>query len=332
MCWMMVKEAGKKIPIDYMDKAQAHNEDGYGVSWYEGNMVQTYRTFDYDTFKRVVLALEDKSLVIHLRYATKGSKDYSNIHPFDIPSGVMFHNGTMNKVSTTGTASDSKSLANTITECDYNFIEDILPLIKHYVDDKINRLVFFEDNGMITIVNKHLGIEEDGIWYSNDYHLKDDKWCRFGSNKSSCSPIKEEVYDLDIISDAVSEEPKHKVFVYGTLKRGYGNNRLLKEAVFLGTAQTKEKWAMISNYSKTFPYLIEENEAGHNVQGEVYYVTDTELKSLDMLEGTPHHYRRNKITVEYKDDKTDEEVYVYVKAFTPTNYAKDNVLLYTWTR
>ena len=41
-----------------------------------------------------------------------------------------------------------------------------------------------------------------------------------------------------------------KLFVYGTLKRGYGNNRLLREATFIGPAISKS--AMYRMYSTGF--------------------------------------------------------------------------------
>ncbi|HBR05796.1 MAG TPA: gamma-glutamylcyclotransferase, partial [Desulfovibrio sp.] len=37
---------------------------------------------------------------------------------------------------------------------------------------------------------------------------------------------------------------KHAVFVYGTLKRGLSNHFFLREARFLGQAQTVERYAL----------------------------------------------------------------------------------------
>ena len=300
MCWMLVKQAGKQVDFRYMDKAQKHNSDGYGVAWYENGFVNTYKTFNYNTFKGIVAALKQYTIVAHLRHATKGSRGYENIHPFDVPSGVLFHNGTMQGLGNSD-VSDSKTLANIISKCDYKYIEDIAPLIQPYINDKINRLVFFEDNGLVTIMNKHLGIEEDGVWYSNDYHIKEDSWCRGGSCKPTPS-----------VPDKVKDK-KHKVFVYGTLKRGYGNNRLLKDAVFLGKASTVDKWAM-TGAGRSFPYMYTEHKEGEYVIGEVYLVDDSELASLDSLEGYPYHYTKQEIDILYDDDSTLDRVTVYTKA------------------
>jgi len=315
MCWMLVEEAGKELNIEYMDKAQKHNEDGYGVAWYENGYVNTYKSFNYEQFKAVCVALQGHSLVVHLRYATKGDKTYGNIHPFDTPSGVMFHNGTMYKSKPTGKESDSKALADTISECDYESIKDIMPLIRPYIDDNINRLVFFEDSGEIIIENKDLGIyAEDGTWYSNDYHLKDDSWKRTW-NKHTKKKIKE--IPKATVPKASNRVMVEKVFVYGTLKKGGVNHRLLKDALFLGEAKTKQKWTMIgSGYS--FPYVLKRDHAlGGNIVGEVYYVTKPELSRLDMLEGVPSHYKKQTIEVVHKDFKV-EEVTMYTKATVGT--------------
>ena len=299
---MMVKNSNNKIRFDYMDKAQKHNSDGYGVAWFEDGFVKTYKTFDYNTFKGVVSGLRKFTLVIHLRYATKGDKTYSNIHPFDTPSGVMFHNGTMYGMGDSK-RSDSQVLADTLMECDYEDIKNIQPLIKPYINDKINRLVFFEDRGEIVIMNKELGIEEDGDWYSNDYHKKNDGWCRGQTTvKPATIPIKE-----------VEDTKKYDVFVYGTLKKGgHNHDRFLRNAEFIGSCKSITKWSMIGE-GKSFPYLLEKNvNRGKHIEGEVYRVTSGYLKRLDALEGVPLHYKRNYIPVKY-DDGSEATVMVYTK-------------------
>jgi gamma-glutamylcyclotransferase (GGCT)/AIG2-like uncharacterized protein YtfP len=314
MCWIVVNKAGKEPRWDYMDKAQVHNKDGYGLAWYENGFVNTYKTFDYERFKKIIKALTDFTLVIHLRHATKGEKSYDNIHPFYIPSGVMFHNGTMSSMKATTKESDSFLLAEALNKCDYTYIEEISPMVKLHIDDKINRLVFFEDSGKITIMNEELGINEEGNWYSNDYHLKDKGWCRGGYKKPTIDIDEdEEEYLLDLALD----KKKHKVFVYGTLKKGYSNHRLLSNAVPLGKATSTVRWAMVGK-SMPFPYLLNKDTKGEFVAGEVYLVDDKELAALDRLEGTPHHYRKDYITVQYQD-LTIDRVNVYVK----TTVSKD---------
>ncbi len=85
------------------------------------------------------------------------------------------------------------------------------------------------------------------------------------------------------------------VFVYGTLKKGYGNHRLLTTSKFVSKATTADKYLFQDNGS--FPYVIDNSlqqsqvreELKHNVIGELYEVTEEVLSSLDSLEG----YRKN---------------------------------------
>lgn len=81
------------------------------------------------------------------------------------------------------------------------------------------------------------------------------------------------------------------VFVYGTLKKGQGNNILLRNAEFIGSGVSDEHH-MLTDCG--FPYLWDEKESGLPVRGEVYKVTDVEtLENLDILEGVGcGHYER----------------------------------------
>lgn len=82
----------------------------------------------------------------------------------------------------------------------------------------------------------------------------------------------------------------NKVFVYGTLKQGFGNNRRLHEGRteprFLGYAMTTDVFAMTST---GFPFVIDPEHAQglphKNVLGELYEVDDRVMASCDQLEG-----------------------------------------------
>lgn len=85
-----------------------------------------------------------------------------------------------------------------------------------------------------------------------------------------------------------------KIFVYGTLMRGFSNHHLMKSCKFVGAATTKEKFAL---YVADFPFVTEKLQISP-IQGEVYEVTDVEsLKRLDDLEEHPTWYRRKPVTV-----------------------------------
>lgn len=108
-----------------------------------------------------------------------------------------------------------------------------------------------------------------------------------------------------------------KVFVYGTLKQGFGNNRFLtgayggKPATFLGKAVTVTAYPMMVR-NVSFPYLFDVPGKGQCCWGEVFDVTDpTTMANLDRLEGVPHHYQRKTIKVILEGQDTETEVFAY---------------------
>lgn len=332
MCQIIVKEAGKKFNMKKLDKAQAWNEDGYGVTWFEDKGLKTFKTMDYNRFKALLSTLKAHKAVAHLRNTTRGITCEDNNHPFPIPSGVMFHNGTVSGMSCgTKGQSDTQALAELINECEYNWIADVKPLIHHIVGDTLNKLVFFEQDGNITYVNKGLGQEEDGIWYSNDYHTRAtsraDTYSKTAyvnyvsdgnGNYVTEARLKELVAQRLLLAKKVEKVIKGdimtKVFVYGTLKSGENNHdRFLGEAKLVGTAVSISKWAMIGE-GLPFPYLLgRHHDKGLHITGEVYSVNKTELAALDMLEGFPSHYKKETIYVSYSNGMVSENVMVYVK-------------------
>ncbi|ACF13947.1 AIG2 family protein [Chloroherpeton thalassium ATCC 35110] len=102
------------------------------------------------------------------------------------------------------------------------------------------------------------------------------------------------------------EKKSHLVFVYGTLMHGYHNHVLLEDAVFLGEAETVEKYRLTYTF---FPMLTEPPEV--HVKGELYQVDDEALANLDILEDIPHLYQRKKIPIQINQEKHLAWVYVY---------------------
>ena len=76
----------------------------------------------------------------------------------------------------------------------------------------------------------------------------------------------------------MSDEPRERVFVYGTLKRGFCNHALLDEAEFIGEATTVERFGFYlgaDDYAPEvdeIPYLYRQPKAANEamaVHGEV---------------------------------------------------------------
>lgn len=105
-----------------------------------------------------------------------------------------------------------------------------------------------------------------------------------------------------------------KIFVYGTLQRGYGNNRCLSNSEFVAQAVTKDTFAL---FNSGFPIAVRDSEKFESlpVIGEVWEVSDVDLGRCDALEGHPNWYRREDITVLYEDGR-EEVVQMYVQPNT----------------
>lgn len=82
---------------------------------------------------------------------------------------------------------------------------------------------------------------------------------------------------------------KYPVFVYGTLKSGHGNNRLLADAHFSGEAVTVTPFRLVD---RGIPFACREGADLLPVLGELYEVSYPELMRLDGLEGVPWGYQR----------------------------------------
>lgn len=105
------------------------------------------------------------------------------------------------------------------------------------------------------------------------------------------------------VAQAVEAQACARVFVYGTLKRGHGNHRVLERggARFVGP----DRIAGTMHDYGAFP-VVTLAGAG-SVHGEVYEVTAETLQRLDILEGTPTFYQRTRVRM-----STGSEAWVYV--------------------
>lgn len=85
----------------------------------------------------------------------------------------------------------------------------------------------------------------------------------------------------------------HIVAVYGTLRQGHGNHRLLDndDVEYLGSWRTENAaWRMVSLGG--FPAVV---PGEGNISVEVYKVSQPVLQSLDTLEGYPHLYQKTRL-------------------------------------
>lgn len=102
-----------------------------------------------------------------------------------------------------------------------------------------------------------------------------------------------------------------KVFVYGTLKRGFPNSYLLRNSTYIGKATTVDKFCMYD--LGAFPAVACSPEIS-KIEGEVYNIDKATLVNLDMLEGYPNLYTRTLINV--KTERGIVAAIIYVASST----------------
>ena len=121
------------------------------------------------------------------------------------------------------------------------------------------------------------------------------------------------------------------IFVYGSLKRGFDNNDILKDAQYLCKAETVRSFAMFEETSGNYPYLLKNENKGYSkIKGELYKICRKDiLKKIDSFEGTPDYYKREKIKVKIKKKKIKlAETYFFTNNIIP----KDQEPIEEWTK
>lgn len=93
------------------------------------------------------------------------------------------------------------------------------------------------------------------------------------------------------------KSPLHRVFVYGTLKRGEPNHGIIKDAAngyakFLGLGRTTVSYPLVIGTKYNIPFLLKKADVGNFVLGEIYDVDSKMLTRLDELEEHPTLYER----------------------------------------
>jgi gamma-glutamylcyclotransferase (GGCT)/AIG2-like uncharacterized protein YtfP len=81
-----------------------------------------------------------------------------------------------------------------------------------------------------------------------------------------------------------------KIAVYGTLRKGWGNNRLLQQCEFIGSGHTKEKYQMTAS---GIPFVHPDKKVS-KIKVEIYNVEGKDLERVDSLEGySPEDHDRS---------------------------------------
>lgn len=108
MCVIIYKPSGAKLPdLETLDRAYQRNPHGCGLV----SPKIFYKGLSYNSFKKNLKECsESEPLLIHFRFATHGSVNRSNCHPFfDKETNTFFmHNGIINAVRPNKDQTDSE--------------------------------------------------------------------------------------------------------------------------------------------------------------------------------------------------------------------------------
>lgn len=111
---------------------------------------------------------------------------------------------------------------------------------------------------------------------------------------------------------------KNLVFVYGTLMKKMGNNRFLRNATFIGSARTHDKYTMyIADYilPKVTP------EPSYYIFGELYQVSDEDMIFINKLE-KKYTKKLIKVITEHSGDVYNAYIYLWKSVISPENHEK----------
>ena len=104
-----------------------------------------------------------------------------------------------------------------------------------------------------------------------------------------------------------------RVFVYGTLKRGFCNHHLLTGQQFLGEARTAPGFTLYS--LGDYPGLVPSADPLQQVVGEMWAVDPECLRQLDLLEGVAEQlYARRPIPLAPPFAHETVESYFYLRS------------------
>jgi len=225
----------------------------------------------------------ERPYVFHARLATVGPVNMDNTQPIKINEKCwLFHNGT---VQTPRSWDTSMS--------DSRFVAETLRSISGHSWRDILSLT---DSRFLTSLSTKQGVRTSvtGKWFKRD----------------NIFFSKENVLKGELVA------------VYGTLRRGYGNNHYLNNAQYLGTGKTKDNLRMVC---EGIPFVLSgDHEAGDNLKVEVYLVPKESMPGIDQLEGHPEWYQRKKTTV-YLDGSIPVEPWLYFNdQHSPENSAYYN--------
>lgn len=100
---------------------------------------------------------------------------------------------------------------------------------------------------------------------------------------------------MPTMTEEKTEKRRINVLCYGTLKRNFGNNRVIGYDNFVKEVVTLPEYELYS--AGAFPCLVK-SKNGISIKGELFNIPEEGLARLDRLEGHPTLYKRGKVNLQ----------------------------------
>jgi len=172
MCLAIYNES-QVLKDEVFFNASISNPDGMGLLWSDGHKLHTYKElWDWRKFYETyadIRRMTPHPIAIHFRWATHGTVDVDNCHPFMVNDGLGFiHNGVFSNVAYDKELSDTRVFNRDVLQAlrpDFLNDEDTVRLL--HVATKGSKLVFLDKAGRGDIINQDAGLWDSGDWFSN---------------------------------------------------------------------------------------------------------------------------------------------------------------------
>lgn len=263
MCVIIVKQKNKPLSREVAKTSARKNPHGLGIVWLDTFELTRHESKEYG----VLTSDENKHrpFIAHFRYATVGKISKENTHPFICGAQadeLLMMNGTVAGYGNKD-MTDSQALANEIGGIPRQDWKEHLKVKDVNAPNYCRFVSINMRTRSFQIYNRELFTYHDGVWFS-----------------------KSNVLETNVIA------------VYGTLKKDHSNYyHYLRGSKYVGGGTTKDKYPLIKD---GLPYMINKKGIGHNVEVDVFKVTDKVFADVDKLEGHPQWYKREQVTIMVK--------------------------------
>lgn len=179
MCIIIAKNAGTPaIAQDYFERAWDNNSHGGGIVWKkkDGQVYIQKGFMDKQEMMNKLKEINEEttSFIAHFRIKSVGEIKPENCHPFNMDLVTFAHNGTLSIQPLEGkTDSETFGLA-FLKNKPMSWIKEYQALLEMALGSS-KFAIMDNENGEIFILNKDLGKERDGAWFSNSSAFEPEK-------------------------------------------------------------------------------------------------------------------------------------------------------------